>query len=181
MWASWNSGGKCRAMVGLVAMGCTAAVFGQSPPTLNSSVIDPSDYRFTLFAGGAGSGLDFPHSMVELSDGSLLVSSSLPIGSGGVYDSTGQLLRFTDSADDGVADVSTGTPVTISGLPTGTLPGGQPADTLPGTLTSMVEAGNYLFVTSSATNYDPSITVLKINAPTSYSYVGTEDLAFPSD
>jgi hypothetical protein len=109
------------------------------------------------------------------------VSSSVPEGTAGIYDSTGQLLRFTDSSNDGVADVSAGTAVSISGLPTGTLPGGQPADTLPGTLTSMVQAGNYLFVTSSASNYNPSITELKMNTPTSYSYVGTEDLAFPSN
>jgi hypothetical protein len=168
-------------MLGVAIFSAGGVGYGQSLPALNSSLIDSSDYRFTLFAGGPESGLDYPHSMVELSDGSLLVSSSLPTGTGGIYNSTGQLLRFTDSNDDGVADEPTETPITISGLPTSTLTGGEPAGTLPGTLTSMVQAGNYLFVTSSALNYDPSITVLKMNSPTSFQYAGTESMAFPGD
>jgi hypothetical protein len=43
-----------------------------------------------------------PNGLARLSDGSILVATSNPSGS--FFNSSGALLRFTDSNDDGVAD-----------------------------------------------------------------------------
>ena len=67
--------GQRSVMFGLAILGCMAVpALGATLPTLNPSVIDTSKYTFTQFA----SGVQFPHSMLQLSDGSFLVSSSLP-------------------------------------------------------------------------------------------------------
>jgi hypothetical protein len=91
--------------------------------------VDPHDFRITTFA----TGLNFPYSMVQLSDGSLLLATSRP-AEGNLFDSTGELLRLVDADHDGVAD-GPGT-VLFSGLP--------------GVLTAIRQAGNLFFVTSSA-------------------------------
>ena len=69
------------------------------PFTLQGPGVDTNDFRVTVFA----SGLNFPLGMATLSDGSLLVTlvqnSSLFGGT-----TPGQLVRFTDLDDNGVAD-----------------------------------------------------------------------------
>jgi glucose/arabinose dehydrogenase len=86
-------------------------------PTFGPGV-DSSQFNVTLFT----SGLAFPQSMQQLTDGSIVVQTS-PGFSGG------SVLRFVDSNNDGVADFSTGL---IYGAPAGQ-----------GPLTQMVQAGNY--------------------------------------
>src|SRR2546421_9247751 len=60
--------------------------------------VNPNDFRITTFA----TGLNFPNGLVRLSDGSILVATSNPSGS--FFNSSGTLLRFTDTNDDGIAD-----------------------------------------------------------------------------
>src|SRR5687768_7207446 len=70
----------------------TAAPFTVQGPGVNSN-----DFRITTFAGG----LDFPLGMAKLSDGSLLVAISQGAN---FFNSTGRLVRFVDSNQDGIAD-----------------------------------------------------------------------------
>src|SRR5918912_2170176 len=62
--------------------------------------VNPNDFRITTFA----SGLNFPNGLAQLSDGSILVATSNPNGKGTFWASSGELLRFTDNDNDGIAD-----------------------------------------------------------------------------
>ena len=75
---------------------CLRAVFAQ-PFTVEGPGVNPNDFRITTFA----SGLDFPLGMARLSDGSLLVGVSQGAN---FFNSTGELVRFADTNQDGVAD-----------------------------------------------------------------------------
>jgi glucose/arabinose dehydrogenase/uncharacterized protein YaiE (UPF0345 family) len=123
--------------------------------------VDPHDFRITTFA----TGLNFPYSMVHLSDGSLLLATSRP-AEGNLFDSTGELLRLVDADHDGVAD-GPGT-VLFSGLP--------------GVLTAIRQAGNLFFVTSSAGGSE-QIAVLRSGATPAdpLSLLGSINFAFPAD
>ena len=66
--------------------------------------VNPADFRITTFV----SGLNYPHGMMTLSDGSLLVGVSNPVGGASYLNSSGELFRFTDTNGDGVADNSAG-------------------------------------------------------------------------
>src|SRR5262249_4045113 len=103
--------------------------------------VHPSDFRVTTFA----SGLNYPHSMAQLSDGSLLLATSDPTTS--YFDPPGRLLRFVDANGDGVADG----------------PGQTLYNGLPGTLTGLRTAGDLVFVTSSAAGQE-TISVLRMGA-----------------
>src|SRR5262245_49578417 len=87
-------------------------------------IVNPSDFRITTFA----SGLNYPHGMTALSDGSLLVGVSNPRSGGSFYNSTGQLLRFTDTNGDGIADSA----------------GQILFDNLPGEVTALHQAGEFM-------------------------------------
>jgi glucose/arabinose dehydrogenase len=123
--------------------------------------VDPHDFRITTFA----TGLNYPYSLVELSDGSLLVGTSRP-AKGSLFDSTGELLRLVDADHDGVAD-GPGT-VLFTGLP--------------GVLTALRQAGNLFFVTSSAGGSE-QIAVLRAGATPAdpLSLLGSINFAFPAD
>jgi glucose/arabinose dehydrogenase len=123
--------------------------------------VHPSDFRITTFA----TGLNYPHSMQQLPDGSILVSTSDPVPGGNYYASTGTLLRFVDANGDGVADG----------------PGEVMYSGLPGTLTAMRVAGDLVFVTSSQQGSE-SIWVLRMGAALSnpYTLVGSLNFAFPN-
>src|SRR5215469_6730485 len=97
---------------------------GAVPFTVQGPGVNSNDYRATVFA----SGLDFPLGMAKLSDGSLLIGISQGVD---FFNSTGKLLRFVDTNDDGIAD-ATGT-VLYSGLP--------------GSQTDIRVEGNLIFVT----------------------------------
>ena len=97
--------------------------------------IDPSlqnQFSITPFA----TGLDFPNGIAQLGDGSLLVGTTQ---GNGFFDSQakGQLVRLQDSNGDGVADTRT---ILYDGSISG--------NNLPGGITSIQSANNYLFVTS---------------------------------
>src|SRR5947207_4476107 len=62
--------------------------------------VNPNDFRITTFA----SGLNFPNGLARLSDGSILVATSNPNGNGAYWLSSGELLRFTDTDNNGIAD-----------------------------------------------------------------------------
>jgi len=86
----------------------TFHTLGTVPFTVQGPGVNSNDFRVTVFA----SGLDFPLGMAKLSDGSLLVG----ISQGASYwSTTGKLLRFVGSNDDGIAD-GPGT-ILYSGLP----------------------------------------------------------------
>jgi glucose/arabinose dehydrogenase len=121
--------------------------------------VRPSDFRITTFA----TGLSYPHSMQQLQDGSILVSTSDPVSGGNYYASTGTLLRFVDVNGDGVADG----------------PGEVMYSGLPGTLTATRVAGDLVFVTSSQSGSE-SIRVLRMGAAPSdpYTLVGSFNFAF---
>ncbi|HEY1683470.1 MAG TPA: hypothetical protein VGG19_01790 [Tepidisphaeraceae bacterium] len=144
----------------LILMATLGGMAWGDPPPLNTAAgVNPADFRYTTFA----SGLNFPVGMQQLSDGSILVGTSNPLPNQTYYNSTGSLLRFTDSNHDGVADNAAGT-VVYSGLP--------------GVISSVTVAGNLVFVTSSAAN--PTISVLQMSSPTSYTLLGTEQFSFPN-
>src|SRR5437899_3217184 len=93
--------------------------------------VHPADFRVTTFA----SGLNYPAALITLPDGSLLAAVNNPVaGSSSFYNSTGQLLRFTDANGDGVADG----------------PGQVLFNGLPGGVTAVQQAGEFLLVTSGA-------------------------------
>src|SRR5262245_24442787 len=73
-----------------------------APFTVGGPGVDPADFRVTTFA----SGLNYPYSMQQLSDGSLLVATSRPNNpsSPSLWDSTGELVRLVDADRDGEAD-----------------------------------------------------------------------------
>jgi glucose/arabinose dehydrogenase len=121
--------------------------------------VKPADFRITTFA----TGLNYPHSMQQLSDGSILVSTSNPLSGGNYYDSSGTLLRFVDTDGDGVADG----------------PGEVMYRGLPGTLTALQTAGDLVFLTSSQSGSE-SIWVLRMGAKPSnpYTLVGSIDFGF---
>src|SRR5205809_5992350 len=75
---------------------CLGTAFAQ-PFTVQGPGVNPTDFRITPFA----SGLDFPLGMAKLSDGSLLVGVSQGAN---FFNSTGKIVRFTDTNQDGIAD-----------------------------------------------------------------------------
>jgi glucose/arabinose dehydrogenase len=123
------------------------------------SRVHPSDFRLTAFA----TGLNFPTAMVQLSDGSLLATNSVPVQSS-FFNSTGQLVRLVDANQDGIADG----------------PGTVLASGLPGTLTALRQGGNLFFATSSAAGSE-RILVLRAGATPadSLSLLGSLNFSFP--
>jgi hypothetical protein len=94
--------------------------------------VNPSDFRITTFASGS----NFPNGLARLSDGSILVATSNPSGS--FFNSTGTLLRFTDTNGDGIADGS-----------------GQVMYSDPvGVLVALKAVGNLVFFTSAKTGFE---------------------------
>ena len=132
-------------------------------PAVGGPSVDPADFRVTTFA----SGLNYPYSMQQLSDGSLLVATSRPINpsSPSYWNSTGELVRLVDADGNGEADG----------------PGTVLATGLPGSLTSVRVAGNLVFATSSQEG-SQRITVLRAGATPAdpLTPVGSIDFDFPA-
>jgi glucose/arabinose dehydrogenase len=122
-----------------------ASVAPAQPFTIQGPGVNPNDFRITTFA----TGLSFPLSMQTASDGSLLVTAS-----------SGQVLRFVDADNDGVADGAG--QVMASGLPF-----------LP---TGLRLAGDLAFVHSSGND----LNVFRLGATLSdpFSLVGTVDFDY---
>ena len=144
-----------------VAMVGTARARAAVTPVLSgSAAVDPSQFRVTAFA----TGLDYPTSMQEMSDGSLLVGAAATNTS--YFSAAGELLRFTDANHDGVAD---GPPTVL-------------ASGLPAAVTSVRLAGNLAFVTSAGGGGTPAITVLRQGATPAdpFTTVGSVQFNFPA-
>ncbi len=110
-----------------------------SPPFAvgGDPIVNPANFRVTTFA----SGLNYPHGMTTLSGGSLLVAVNNPNNGGAnFFDTTGELLRFTDANHDGVADNPAGS-VMYNGLP--------------GEVTAVKQAGSFILATSSQAGSEP--------------------------
>src|SRR5262249_8970889 len=124
--------------------------------------VSPTDFRVTTFA----SGLNYPKGLTTLSDGSILVAVNNPnAGSTSFYQSTGELLRFVDANGDGVADG----------------PGQVLYNGLPGGVTAVHQAGEFLLATSTQTGSE-RISFLKVGANPGdpLTLVGTLNFSFPS-
>jgi glucose/arabinose dehydrogenase len=141
----------------LALIGLSSAVRGDLMPPSLPSQVDASKFRVTVFAQG----LNYPTSMQQLSDGSILVGTSDPVA-GNFFNSTGTLRRLVDANGDGVADNPNGT-VLYSGLP--------------GTVTSVRQAGDLLFVTSAQPGNE-QITVLRAGAQPADAYTSVGDIRF---
>jgi glucose/arabinose dehydrogenase len=125
-----------RTLAILAAFVCLTA--NAAPPfTVQGPGVNSNDFRITTFA----SGLDFPLGMAKLSDGSLLVAISQGAN---FFNSTGAIIRLTDTNEDGIADG----------------PGTMLYTNLPGSQTALRVAGNLVFVTGQA----KPITVLRAGA-----------------
>src|SRR5208282_5940918 len=68
-----------------------------APFAIQGPGVNPGDFRITVFA----SGLSFPLGMAQLADGSLLVTVAQGTS---FWNGPWQLLRLTDTNQDGVAD-----------------------------------------------------------------------------
>src|SRR5881392_1661602 len=99
------------------------AAFAQ-PFTVQGPGVHANGFRITTFA----TGLDFPLGMAKLSDGSLLVAISQGAN---FFNSTGTLIRLTDTNQDGIADG----------------PGTVVYSNLPGSQAALRVAGNLVIVT----------------------------------
>ncbi len=146
------------AMRGAICVAGFAPIAARAQPALDPSIAD--QFEITTFA----SGLNFPTSMQELGDGSIIVATN-DSASGNFFATTGTLLRFVDGNKDGVADG----------------PGQVLASGLTGNITSIRQAGDLVFATS-ARGGNERITVLRSGASPSdvLTTVGTVELDFPA-
>jgi hypothetical protein len=134
---------SAAAVACLVLIAPVGAAAQNGLPALGAdSTIADAGLKLSVFADN----LDFPMGMVKLPDNSLLVATSVP-DEGSYFDSSGLLLRLTDSDNDGVAD-DAGTPI---------------ASDLPGALVALQRIDDLIFVTSSENN-EEAITILRRGA-----------------
>ena len=124
--------------------------------------VNPADFRVTAFA----TGLNYPHGMMTLSDGSLLVAINNPVSGGSFYNTSGELLRLVDGNNDGVADGS----------------GQILFNNLPGEVTALRQAGDFILATSSAAGSE-RINFLRtgVNPGDPLTLVGAINFSFPSN
>jgi glucose/arabinose dehydrogenase len=157
--AAMNMGSSSAA---LDAVNVTGTIHRPQPFAIGGDPsVKPADFRITTFA----TGLNYPHSIQQLADGSILASTSDPVSGGDYFDSTGTLLRLVDSDGNGVADG----------------PGEVMYSGLPGTLTALRVAGDLVFVTTSQAQSE-AIYVLRMGPSPSapYTLVGSMNFAFPT-
>ncbi len=140
--------------------GLFLALSGWAQPVQLGShpAVDPSQYRITEFA----SGLNYPYGLQWEAPGHLLIATSRPnVVGGSAFNSTFELLRFTDADRDGVAD-GPGVPVFTGRA---------------GPTTALRWAGDLLLAAAGQ-----SILVLEKGPgpEASYSLAGRLDFAFPT-
>lgn len=154
---SGRSGLWCGLLLAVPDVGLAAV----APPALDPP-LDPTRYEVTVFAEG----LNFPKSMAELADGSLLVGTSTPRAVAGSFsNSSGRLVRLDDANHDGRADG----------------PGTTLFDNLPGSVTSVRRMEDLVFVTSSALGAR-QISVLRTGAAATdpFTLLGSIQLDIPA-
>jgi len=129
--------------------------FAAIPFQLQGPGVNPAHYRVTAFA----TGLNYPIGMAELSDGSILVTST---DGPGFFNSTARLVRLVDGNRDGLAD---GPPATL-------------IQGLSGGLTSVRIGGRLVFVTGQT----KPIYVLRMGATPADAFiqVGRIDVGYPA-
>jgi glucose/arabinose dehydrogenase len=132
----------------------------QPPAIVSAPGVNSLAFRVTTFA----TGLHFPQSMQQLSDGSILVGTSNPTG-GSFWSSTGELIRLVDADKNGVADG----PGTL--LYTG----------LPGMVTAVRQAGTLILATSAQSGSE-RISILRAGTTPAdtLTLVGSINFTFPS-
>ncbi len=126
--------------------------------SLQGPGLNPADFRVTTFA----SGLSFPLGMVQLDDGSLLVA--VTEGTSFWTGKLGQLIRLTDTNQDGVADGPGA--VVYTGLPSG--------------VTSLRKFGSLVFVTGQGAGHPIWVLRTGTTPASPLSFVGTLNLNYPS-
>ena len=121
----------------------------------------PADFRVTTFA----TGLNYPSGMAALSDGSILVGRQRRRSAGSYFNSPSRLIRLVDGDGDGVADG----------------PGTVLYDGLPGGVTTVRVAGEFVLVTDSQAGAE-GITVLQAGATPAdpLTLAGAIHFSFPS-
>jgi glucose/arabinose dehydrogenase len=126
--------------------------------TLQGPGVDPADFRVTTFAMG----LNFPVSMTDLADGSLLVATS----NGGSFfgSTTGSLMRLADADEDGTAETQQ---TLVSNVP-----GGR--------LTSVRRAGDLIAVTGQGQTNPISFYRTGPAPSDPLSFLGRIDLDYPN-
>lgn len=133
--------------------------------------IDPSEFQVTTFA----SGIPYPTSMVELSDGSLLAATN---ALGSFITSRGKLLRMVDQDGDGRADLIA--PVGIV-RPVGRSQVPVYVD-LPGAVVQMRRAAGLLVLTSRQRGRTRIVVLREPPIPGDpYTWLGAVELAFPEE
>jgi hypothetical protein len=156
-------------LIALVVLALSAApVLAQpAPPTPLGPNLDPTTYAGQLRVTTFASGLNYPTSMQSY-NGGILVGTTTGLFSTGASGS-GHLLLLADTNNDGVSDQTLDL---------------TPATGLLGEITSVRQAGNLLFVTSSGNISTPTpvIQVLKQGVtPTSpFVSLGSINLNFPT-
>ena len=152
----WLPGSGFARVALLAACGFYSAATA-APFTIQGPGVNPSDFRITVFA----TNLNYPLGMARLADGSFLVGVSQGTS---FWNSTGQIIRLTDTNLNGIADG----PGTV--LYTG-LPGGQ---------TSLRKCGNLVFVTGQGVGRP--ISILRVGATPSapLTSVGAINVNYPS-
>lgn len=139
----------------LLTLTCTPAI-ATVPFTIQGPGVNPSDFRMTTFATGA----NFPVGMVELDDGSILVAES----NGSLFgSSSGRLVRYVDTDQDGVSDSQ-------SNL----------ADVSFGGLTALRRGGDLVFTTGQGRGKPIDIFRLGANPSDPLTQVGSLTLNYPS-
>jgi glucose/arabinose dehydrogenase len=128
-----------------------------APFSIQGPGVNPGDFRITVFA----TNVYYPLGMVELADGSILVAVSQ---GNSFWSSIGQIVRFTDTNQDGIAD-GPGS-VLYSGLP-----GGQ---------TSLRMCGNLIFVTGQGRGRPISILRPGVTPEAALTLVGQININYPS-
>lgn len=135
-----------------------ATKLSAAPPPIPFAIqgpgLNPAQFRVTAFA----TGLNYPVGMAELSDGSILATST---DGPGFFNSNARLLRFVDANKDGFAD----------GPPTVLFTG------LNGGITSVQIGGQLVFVTGQ----NKPIAVLRMGATPAepFTVVGRIDITYP--
>jgi glucose/arabinose dehydrogenase len=137
----------------LIGLGIARA----DPFTIRGSGVKPGDFRITVFA----TNLSYPLGMVLLPDESLLVAVSQGAS---FWNSTGQIIRLTDTNHDGIADGA----------------GAMLASGLPGGQTSLRMFGTLVFVTGQGVGRPISILRAGATPSSPLTLVGAISVNYPS-
>jgi glucose/arabinose dehydrogenase len=155
----WPKLGTAKALAGFVFSCTVMHCSGVGVIGVHGPGVDSNSFRVTVFA----SGLNFPLGMVQLADGSILVAVTQEANLF-TTNNTGQLLRLTDTNQDGIADG----------------PGTVLYNGLPGGLTSLRMCGNLVFVTGAGPGHPMEILRAGATPASPLTFVGAININYPS-